>query len=60
MKLTTTETADTLKAAPEFKTKAQQVAEQNANQPVDTSTTSSTTTTAPAQPMQQGTEQPQQ
>jgi sporulation protein YlmC with PRC-barrel domain len=60
LKLTTTETADTLKAAPEFKTKAQQVAEQNANQPVDTSTTSSTTTTAPAQPMQQGTEQPQQ
>ncbi|NUS67693.1 MAG: PRC-barrel domain containing protein [Ensifer adhaerens] len=60
LKLTTTETADTLKAAPEFKTKAQQVAEQNANQPVDTSTTSSTTTTVPAQPMQQGTEQPQQ
>ncbi|MEI2297837.1 PRC-barrel domain-containing protein [Ensifer sp. MJa1] len=60
LKLTTTETVDTLKAAPDFKTKAQQVAEQNANQPVDTSTTSSTTTTAPAQPMQQGTEQPQQ
>ncbi|OCP00314.1 MULTISPECIES: PRC-barrel domain-containing protein [unclassified Ensifer] len=60
LKLTTTETADTLKAAPEFKTKAQQVAEQIANQPVDTSTTSSTTTTVPAQPMQQGTEQPQQ
>lgn len=59
LKLSTTETVDTLKAAPEFKTKAQQVAEQNANQPVDTSTTSSTTT-APAQPMQQGTEQPQQ
>lgn len=51
LKLTTTETADTLKAAPEFKTKAQQVAEQNANQPVDTSTTSSTGT-APAQPQQ--------
>lgn len=50
LKLTTTETADTLKAAPEFKTKAQQVAEQNANQ-VDTSTTSSTGT-APAQPQQ--------
>lgn len=48
LKLTTTETAETLKAAPEFKTKAQQVAEQNANQPVDTSTTSSTTGTAPA------------
>ncbi|HEV7309821.1 PRC-barrel domain-containing protein [Ensifer sp.] len=60
LKLTTTETADTLKTAPEFKTKSQQVAEQNAAQPVDTSTTSSTTTTAPAQPMQQGTEQPQQ
>ncbi len=60
LKLTTTETVDTLKTAPEFKTKSQQVAEQNANQPVDTSTTSSTTTTAPAQPMQQGTEQPQQ
>jgi hypothetical protein len=51
LKLTTTETADTLKAAPEFKTTAQQVAEQNANQPVDTSTTSSTGT-APAQPQQ--------
>lgn len=59
LKLTTTETADTLKAAPEFKTKAQMIAEQNANQPLDTSTTSSTGTT-PAQPMQQGTEQPQQ
>jgi sporulation protein YlmC with PRC-barrel domain len=42
LKLTTQETADTLKAAPEFKTKAQQVAEQNANAPVDTTTTSST------------------
>lgn len=51
LKLTTTETADTLKAAPEFKTKAQKIAEQNANQPVDTSTTSSTGT-APAQPQQ--------
>jgi len=51
LKLTTTETADTLKAAPEFKTKAQKIAEQNANQPVDTSTTSSTGTT-PAQPKQ--------
>ena len=49
LKLTTAETAETLKAAPEFKTKSQQVAEQNANTPVDTSTTSSTTTgTAPA------------
>ncbi|OCP16928.1 MULTISPECIES: PRC-barrel domain-containing protein [unclassified Ensifer] len=52
LKLTTTETAETLKAAPEFKTKAQQVAEQNANQPVDTSTTSSTTGTVPATTMQ--------
>ncbi|KQR77490.1 PRC-barrel domain-containing protein [Rhizobium sp. Leaf341] len=43
IKLTTTETADTLKAAPEFKTKAAQVAEQNAATPVDGSTTSSTT-----------------
>ncbi len=42
LKLTTAETADTLKAAPEFKTKSQQVAEKNANAPVDTTTTSST------------------
>ena len=42
LKLTTAETAETLKAAPEFKTKSQQVAEQNANAPVDTTTTSST------------------
>ncbi|MGE6781260.1 PRC-barrel domain-containing protein [Ensifer adhaerens] len=51
LKLTTTETVDTLKAAPQFKTKSQKIAEQNANQPVDTSTTSSTGT-APAQPQQ--------
>jgi len=53
LKLTSQETADTLKAAPEFKTKAQQVAEQNANAPVDTSTTSSTapaTDVKPAEP----------
>lgn len=48
LKLTTQETADTLKAAPEFKTKSQQIAEQNANAPVDTTTTSST---APATDM---------
>ena len=42
LKLTTHETADTLKAAPEFKTKSQQIAEQIANTPVDTTTTSST------------------
>ncbi len=48
LKLTTAETAETLKAAPEFKTKAQQVAETQANTPVDTSTTSSTTTTGAA------------
>lgn len=49
VKLTTTETAESLQAAPEFKTKAQQVAERQANAPVDSSTTSSTTTgTAPA------------
>ncbi|WEZ84233.1 PRC-barrel domain-containing protein [Rhizobium sp. 32-5/1] len=48
LKLTTAETADTLKAAPEFKTKAQQMAETNANTPVDTSTTSSTSTTGAA------------
>jgi sporulation protein YlmC with PRC-barrel domain len=49
LKLTTAETAETLKAAPEFKTKSQQIAEQNATAPVDTSTTSSTTPgTAPA------------
>jgi sporulation protein YlmC with PRC-barrel domain len=48
LKLTTQETAESLKAAPEFKTRSQQVAEQNANTPVDTSTTSSTTPMAPA------------
>lgn len=48
VKLTTTETAESLQAAPEFKTKAQQVAERQANTPVDTSTTSSTTTTGTA------------
>ncbi len=49
VKLTTTETAESLQAAPEFKTKAQQVAERQANAPVDNATTSSTTTgTAPA------------
>ncbi|WEX87940.1 PRC-barrel domain-containing protein [Sinorhizobium garamanticum] len=51
LKLTTTETADTLKAAPEFKTKAQMMAERQAAQPVDQSTTSSTGTT-PATPTQ--------
>ncbi len=56
LKLTTAETADTLKAAPEFKTKSQQVAEQNANAPVDTTTTSST---APAaDPAMKPAEQP--
>ena len=45
VKLTTTETAESLQAAPEFKTTAQQVAERQANTPVDTSTTSSTTNT---------------
>lgn len=49
VKLTTTETAESLQAAPEFKTTAQQIAERNAAQsPVDTSTTSSTTDMAPA------------
>ena len=48
VKLTTTETAESLQAAPEFKTKAQQVAERQANTPVDTSTTSSTTDTGTA------------
>ncbi|WP_026613000.1 PRC-barrel domain-containing protein [Ensifer aridi] len=53
MKLTTTETAESLKAAPEFKTKSQLMAERNAAQPVDTSTTSATgTTPAPTQPTQ--------
>ncbi len=37
IKLTTTETADSLKGAPEFKTKSQVMAERNADQPVDTS-----------------------
>lgn len=54
LKLTTQETADTLKAAPEFKTKAQQVAEQDSTTPVDGSTTSSTT---PATEMQPATNQ---
>jgi sporulation protein YlmC with PRC-barrel domain len=47
VKLTTTETAESLQAAPEFKTKAQQVSERQANQPVDNSTTSSTSGTLP-------------
>jgi hypothetical protein len=53
VKLTTTETAESLQAAPEFKTKSQQVAERNAQTQVDTSTTSSTTPTPgtmPAEP----------
>lgn len=51
LKLTTQETADSLKAAPEFKTMSQKVAEQNANTPTDATTTSSTTggTMAPAE-----------
>ncbi|WLR93412.1 PRC-barrel domain-containing protein [Shinella zoogloeoides] len=48
VKLTTTETAESLQAAPEFKTKSQQVAERQANTPVDSSTTSSTTDTGAA------------
>ncbi|HEV7245748.1 MAG TPA: PRC-barrel domain-containing protein [Shinella sp.] len=48
VKLTTTETAESLQAAPEFKTTAQQVAERQANTPVDSSTTSSTTDTGTA------------
>lgn len=48
VKLTTTETAESLQAAPEFKTKAQQVAERQANTPVDPATTSSTTDTGTA------------
>ncbi|MFC3073843.1 PRC-barrel domain-containing protein [Shinella pollutisoli] len=51
VKLTTTETAESLQAAPEFKTKSQQVAERNAQTQVDTSTTSSTTPgTLPTEP----------
>lgn len=50
LKLTTAETADTLKAAPEFKTKSQQVTEQNANTPVDTTTTSATTPATDVKP----------
>jgi len=53
LKLTTQETADTLKAAPEFKTKSQQVAEQNANAPVDTTTTSSTAPATDMKPAEQ-------
>lgn len=48
VKLTTTETAESLQAAPEFKTKSQQVAERQANTPVDNSTTASTTDTGTA------------
>lgn len=48
VKLTTTETAESLQAAPEFKTKAQQVAERQANAPIDGATTSSTTDTSTA------------
>ena len=44
VKLTTTETAESLEAAPEFKTLSQQMAEQNAAAPVDGGTTSSTGT----------------
>ena len=54
MKLTTTETAESLKAAPEFKTLAMQSAERNnANTGVgmtDSTTTSSTTPMTPAAP----------
>ncbi|CAN7511421.1 PRC-barrel domain-containing protein [Pararhizobium sp. LjRoot235] len=50
LKLTTQETADTLNAAPEFKTKAQKIAEQNVNAPVDTTTTSSTAPATDVQP----------
>ena len=39
---------ESLQAAPEFKTKSQQVAERQANTPVDTSTTASTTDTGTA------------
>jgi sporulation protein YlmC with PRC-barrel domain len=48
VKLTTTETAESLQAAPEFKTMAQQVSERQANTPVDSSSTSSTTDTGTA------------
>lgn len=44
VKLSTTETAESLQAAPEFKTLSQKVAERDQ---VDTSTTSSTTNTTP-------------
>jgi hypothetical protein len=50
LKLTTQETADTLNAAPEFKTKAQKIAEQNVTAPVDTTTTSSTAPATDVQP----------
>lgn len=47
VRLTTTETADSLKAAPEFKTLSDQQAEMRSNA-TDTTTTSSTGGTAPA------------
>lgn len=50
LKLTTTETAETLEAAPEFKTKAQLIAEKQAEMPVDGSTTSSTVPATGADP----------
>lgn len=53
LKLTTTETADTLKAAPEFKTRMQLIAERNSaeQQQLDPSATGATGTT-PATPVQ--------
>lgn len=56
LKLTTTETAESLKAAPEFKTLAMQTAERNnattgvGMTPTDSTTTSSTTTDTTATP----------
>lgn len=49
LKLMTTETADSLKAAPEFKTRSQLMAERDAQQ-TDPATTGGVTPTTPAQP----------
>ncbi|OHV85522.1 PRC-barrel domain-containing protein [Ensifer sp. LCM 4579] len=49
LKLMTTETADSLKAAPEFKNRSQVMAERNAQQ-TDTTTTSGVTPATPVEP----------
>lgn len=50
LKLMTTETADSLKAAPEFKTMSQLMAERNAAEQTDPATTSGVTPATPVEP----------